>query len=294
MNEETEQKILNLISSNVSGVTIESLEDSVDRVLSLENPLSKSDLTIILNSLVESQAIQIMSLPGAKLVFKARSKEDATLFQSLSDDERVIFGFIKECGSNAAWIKHIKEKSGLHTKVVTDVISKLEKRKLIKKINNVKQPTKKLYMLSSLEPSADLTGGSWYTDNTLDVSFIDSMTEFILKYIQKHTSHAYADTTVPDIHQWIVERRISSQPLSVDDVGLLVQRLVYDGLIYCVDGEDWYRPSSKASAQSLVEVARAFAESPCGGCPVFDICRKDGVVSPQTCEYLDQWLHIDE
>ena len=52
-----------------------------------------------------------MTLPGGKLVFKARSKEEAELFKNLSDDERVIFSFIKESGNSGSWIKHIKVSS---------------------------------------------------------------------------------------------------------------------------------------------------------------------------------------
>lgn len=79
-----------------------------------------------------------MTLPGGKLVLKARSKQEADLLRGLSDDERIILSFIKEADNKGAWIKHIKDKSGLHTKVVTDVVARLEKKKLIKKIASVK------------------------------------------------------------------------------------------------------------------------------------------------------------
>lgn len=40
-----------------------------------------------------------------------------------------------------------------------------------------------MYMLVEYEPSVELTGGSWYTDETMDVAFIDTLSTFILKFI---------------------------------------------------------------------------------------------------------------
>lgn len=44
-------------------------------------------------------------------------------------------------------------------------------------------PTRKMYILVGIAPSVDITGGPWFTDNELDVEFIDqlkSQTEFFL------------------------------------------------------------------------------------------------------------------
>jgi len=39
-------------------------------------------------------------------------------------------------------------------------------------------------MLSGLEPSVELTGGPWYTDNELDTEFIKNLSAAILHYIK--------------------------------------------------------------------------------------------------------------
>jgi DNA-directed RNA polymerase III subunit RPC6 len=44
--------------------------------------------------------------------------------------------------------------------------------------------TRKMYMLSELEPSVELTGGPWYTDNELDTEFIKNLSAAILHYIK--------------------------------------------------------------------------------------------------------------
>jgi len=34
----------------------------------------------------------------------------------------------------------------------------------------------------------------------------------------------------------------------------------------------------------------AFTSTPCGVCPVFRECREDGLISPATCVYFNEWL----
>jgi DNA-directed RNA polymerase III subunit RPC6 len=75
---------------------------------------------------------------GGKVVFKVRDREESTKLQSMTDNERIVYQFIKDSGNRGTWIKHIKDKSGLHTKIVTDTIARLEKKALIKNIKSVK------------------------------------------------------------------------------------------------------------------------------------------------------------
>lgn len=86
------------------------------------------------------------------------------------------------------WIKDIKFKSNMHIQLVNSSIKNLEKKNLIKAIKSVRNPTKKLYMLFDLEPSADLTGGAWYTDQELDLEFIEELSRQCFKYIQAKVS----------------------------------------------------------------------------------------------------------
>lgn len=39
-----------------------------------------------------------------------------------------------------------------------------------------------------------------------------------------------------------------------------------------------------------VEKDNAFVGIPCGKCPVFEFCSKDGPVNPQNCSYFNKWL----
>ena len=53
----------------------------------------------------------------------------------------------------------------------------------MKAIKSVKHPTRKLYMLMELTPSVEVTGGPWFTDQELDVEFVEHLTNTCYKYI---------------------------------------------------------------------------------------------------------------
>jgi hypothetical protein len=41
-------------------------------------------------------------------------------------------------------------------------------------------------MLSGTTPSVDMTGGPWFTDNELDVEFVNSLKTVLEAYLKKH------------------------------------------------------------------------------------------------------------
>lgn len=44
-------------------------------------------------------------------------------------------------------------------------------------------------MMAHLEPSVELTGGPWYTDNELDTEFIKLLCSACLRYIRERVCH---------------------------------------------------------------------------------------------------------
>jgi hypothetical protein len=46
---------------------------------------------------------------------------------------------------------------------------------LIKRVKSIHQKTQKIWMLMDLTPSANITGGPWYTDNDFDHEFVNEI-----------------------------------------------------------------------------------------------------------------------
>lgn len=46
-------------------------------------------------------------------------------------------------------------------------------------------PTRKIYMLTGIAPSVELTGGPWFTDNELDVELVETLKKVVRKFLQQ-------------------------------------------------------------------------------------------------------------
>ena len=58
---------------------------------------------------------------------------------------------------------------------VNKVLKKLEVRKLVQPVKSVTSKNKKMYIVYGLEPSRELTGGSWYSGSEFDHELITQL-----------------------------------------------------------------------------------------------------------------------
>lgn len=56
---------------------------------------------------------------------------------SMGEYERVLYQLIKESKNNGIWVKDLKTRSGLHTKLVNSIIKNMEKNNVIKFVKPV-------------------------------------------------------------------------------------------------------------------------------------------------------------
>lgn len=45
-------------------------------------------------------------------------------------------------------------------------------------------PTRKMYMMANLTPSAEITGGPWFTDGALDADFIKQLRKCVIAFLK--------------------------------------------------------------------------------------------------------------
>lgn len=95
----------------------------------------------------------------------------------------MVFSHIEAAGQEGIWTRIIKARTNLHQSVVLKTLKSLEHKGFIKSISNVKYPTRKIYMLASLSPSEDVTGGPWFTDGELDTEFVKQLCNLLAKFI---------------------------------------------------------------------------------------------------------------
>lgn len=231
---------------------------------------------------------------------------------------------IKASDNRGIWTKDLKTKTNLHQTVLNKVLKSLESgRRLIKSVRNVKNPTRKVYMLIGLNPSAELTGGPWFSETELDVEFINELCKVCLKFIISRSSFKPGKDaailqvnflnnrypTLMDVHDFICNSGVTTTELGVDDVRMLLDRLIFDGDVEKIArvAQHTVRDSDNDDLDDDVFAYRALrtcdeeAESlehfslssvPCATCPVYDLCSADdnGSINPGTCEYYKQWI----
>jgi len=252
----------------------------------LDKELSGFDISAkaaAINSLLQQQRLQIFKSPDGSLVYKEIKVEDAAKFKGLGPQEMLVYQLIKQTGNKGMWTKDMKFQSNLQQPQITKILKTLEGRNLVKSVRSVTGGNKKVYMLYELEPSRELTGGAWYTEQKFDSEFIEALREACSQFI-----HKQGDVTLGDVVEFIHSRGFVKVDLREEDVLSVINSLVYDGRIDSVDDEDdveHFRPAMlKIPRQS------AFTSIPCGVCPVFAQCRPDGPISPAKCIYFDKWL----
>jgi DNA-directed RNA polymerase III subunit RPC6 len=166
-------------------------------------------------------------------------------------------------------------------------------------------PTRKIYMLWELTPSIEVSGGPWFTDSELDHEFINELLTAMSKFITSKSlprskpgggvaaaSYPPGYTGYPTLNQiylWVKNSNLTEVDLAEADIKSLLDVLVYDGKVERVVGGTAYKAIRKAENSSV----NGFTESPCGRCPVFNLCKEGGPVSASNCKYFEDWLNTE-
>ena len=267
-----------------------------------------TDRAVAINRLLSQRKLQIFK-DGESLVYKEVKQDEAVKFKGLSSEDLLVYQIIQQSGNTGIWTKELKQKSNLPQTQIGKIFKSLEARKLIKAVKHVAQQNRKVYMLYELEPSREITGGAWYTEHEYDAEFIHVLREQCVKFIL-----ARGKVTLEDVCDFVKQTKLSHVDLGQEEVLQIVNTLVYDGKVDAHEelepdeardpddpagergGEDddldymenvivVYRPASLP-----IPKTSAFTAVPCGVCPVFQECAPGGLVSPETCQYMQDWL----
>ncbi|KAI9791267.1 MAG: 34-kDa subunit of RNA polymerase III (C) [Peltula sp. TS41687] len=139
------------------------------------------------SKLLEERLFKVSKQGADGFVFSVVKREDAARYKSLNPDEEMVFSHIEASGQEGIWTRSIKTRTNLHQSVVLKTLKSLEQKGFIKAISNVKFPTRKIYMLASLSPSEDVTGGPWFTDGELDAEFVRTLCDLTATFIHSRS-----------------------------------------------------------------------------------------------------------
>lgn len=246
---------------------------------------------LALNRLLQKRQVQIFQ-QGSTHIYKLQPKEEASKLRGLTPDDMLVYQVIQQSSTMGIWTKDMKRNTNLQQPQVAKAIKNLEARNLIKAVKSIASKGKKVYMLAELKPSKELTGGAWYTDQVFDSEFINVMKQQCLQFVLKQGL-----ASVESIADAVRKSGITKEELRVRDLKQLMDMLVLDGEVEetvstGVGSFAAFPPDTVLyrSSQSRLSETSAFTSIPCGVCPVLHECTDDGLISPKTCLYYQNWL----
>ncbi|EGO01017.1 hypothetical protein SERLA73DRAFT_167202 [Serpula lacrymans var. lacrymans S7.3] len=203
--------------------------------------------TAAVNFLLGTGMLKVLSNSAGVISFRAVMKKEIEVKKDMTGEEAMVLSHIQVSANEGIWTKHLKAKTELHQTVIDRCLKSLVQKQLVKSIKAVRHPTRKIYMLAHLEPSVELTGGPWYTDNELDTEFIKLLSTACLHYIRDRSfpkskkdrsaqdQPLYAIGAAPaypnalQIQHFLSKSKITETQLNVEHVEMLLNVLVLDG-----------------------------------------------------------------
>lgn len=217
----------------------------------------------------------------------------------LTEVEMEIFKLVKNAGSSGAKQTWMKERLQVNTKIVSQSLRMLQRYELIveEKIGKVKY-----FRTPDVSLDEAITGGFWQKDDdlTFDEEAIDAGRRLVgmclaSRIEEKKRSDEkgilFGESVgcyVRDVAEFINNKKVMIECPKEKDVKLILECMRYDDLVGCVQdarGEEVYYLNRNLYPENM-----GFSSTPCGGCPVRGVCREDGNINPNDCEYFAEWL----
>lgn len=228
---------------------------SANELKSGQSGQDPSQVLAALSGLMAKSLIQAKTNEKKETFFTAIDKQEAKKTGALDQNEQIAYNCIRGAGNMGIWIRNIKTETNLPQAVLNKVMRSLEKRDMIKTVKSVKAPTKKLYMLSSFTPSADLTGGPFYDGHNIDVGLIGDLSNAAFRFVQDRSfprkipkrstiseeiyvpnpiyapSHTSKLPSPDTILEWFVKNDVVKVKIGVEHVIQIMSMLVYEGKV---------------------------------------------------------------
>lgn len=221
------ESIIEFISKQEDGATEQSLCAQFPN-------LTKTQIASALNSLLQQNQIEVTK-KGNSIVYRI-------LENKTQGYEAMIISLIAQSGSSGLWLKDIKTKTNIPHNLVLKILKILEDTRKIKSIRSLKN-NKKTYVLYDIKPDEDVSGGVWFSNNDVDLVFVNKLMDIIHQFVAKEET-AFTLNRIDSlirlrtIKEFITKSEISEVDLSMEDINTLIDCLVYDGRLEKIETED--------------------------------------------------------
>ncbi|OAY75962.1 DNA-directed RNA polymerase III subunit RPC6 [Ananas comosus] len=193
------------------------------------------------------------------------------------------------------WTFDLKKLTNLPRGVFDKALRLLQQKGLIKCVVSIHNKSRKMYVAREFEPAKEISGGTWYSQGSLNQEFISDVRSKCLAQVTR-----LRIATIEDVWKGIQMSRDSKADFTLQQIKEIVQAMVLDKELEEVkstgDGDFSAVPAGRPCYRRFerrAPIAGALSAIPCGVCPRISECTPDGVISPNTCIYFTKWLELD-
>jgi len=281
------QQLINIIKDNANGQISDA--DLKKRLPDL-NPRERVK---VINELTEHNVIELVQR-GDQLEYKY--KKQIHFPKGVEVNEQPIYRLIAESATMGIWKRDIRKQIHIDSKELTKTLTQMEKKKLIKKIGSG-NTMKVRFILFDTEPDRSITGGAFYEGDRFDRDLVEGICTLLRPYMSQLRDQAkertesieeifrLASVTPESIAEWVNSKNFVKFKLTQDDTQQLLESLVAEGTAERRGNQYYTKLYSRPLGWGGLSMA------PCGVCPLISQCRPGGLISPESCQYLDEFLY---
>ena len=221
---ELDLHILKILNDNPNGLEDEILSKKLKNV-------KDDDKADSLNRLLSQSRITILQLESGELAYKYVDEEEAMKLKQLSQEEILIYQIIEESRDKGIWINDIKKKAGKLSSQANTITKRLEKLGFIVSHKTIKAKNRRVWMISSIEPSPEVTGGLCAED-IFDLGIMEQLGQLCIDYIN---STAIGRAERKEISFFLRSQSLTKIDLTDEDIYRILNTQVFDGKLEIVD-----------------------------------------------------------
>ena len=287
-----DEKILSFLKSNPDGVSLDKLTSAI--------PFKEDLIADSLNRLNSSNRLSIIE-SSEGITFKYRSEKEALKFKDLNKEEIAVYELIMQSGNDGISTIDIKNKLKIDiTAHVNKILTTLSKKFLIKSFKVLNTKNKKVWLGIDVEPSQEITGGVWCTEQEYDNDLVKVFCEKCVQYIEKQKNVSRREILLFAKSTKLGEK---TTDIKEDDIQKILNILVFDGKIepifpvnidskflgnkysLLLDKGHPQLDSVKYKRIKEYDNNNIYQYLPCFVCPSFNECKVTNVVNPLDCVY---------
>ncbi|KAH8741171.1 RNA polymerase III C34 subunit [Cryptosporidium ryanae] len=186
-----------------------------------------------------NKQVGILSSENNKVVFQLRTEDVAFKLNKLSNEEYLVFCSIEDAGNQGIWTADIRKITGLQTHQVQRAVKVLcNDWNLIRPVKSIHVKNRKVYILSSLEPSKELDGGTFYENGEFDMNLVDIIKEKIISFLESRRKCTFNEILEFINCDMSIDSSSNKKNISLSDLQTVISILISELKILCMKGSN--------------------------------------------------------